>query len=202
MLYTVNIKNYTLTTVSEQFNFYFPTEKLSELNVTSFTFDDSTNKYKFYDSNNEVMNITITTELQEEINAIFTEFHNSFDAGAFDRAKERKLVELDIYYPLQKFYSPSVFFISSLGYKVKGDNYYKSYLTDLIELEEDYVITDYENNSHELTLEQIKTVRKELIKNQKHIEEQRVQQVNAINTATNLTELNNVFLTYEMKNFS
>lgn len=173
-----------------------------------FTYDESSDQYRFFNSNGLDLQITPNAELLTECKNCLAYYHSVFDADAIQRAKDRVTYHLQQTFPFKEFFCESLFFTSSYGFRVKGDYYFKDYLRESVEyLEETETLDliDYDGNSHTLTREQLQHLLKELGKNQIFIEKQRTDYLAQINNCISVVELNKLQekgFTYEMKSFA
>lgn len=217
MFYTIrfinadnNIYQFKVETPFETYFVLMPPNYSSPLltKYSYWTYDDSSKNYRFFKDTGEEITVDLTEELKTECDNVLNYYHSVFDADQVQRAVKRVSFHLEQTFPFKDIYNNSLYFYSSFGFRVKGDWYFKEYLSDTIEsLTDDtttIVLTDYDMQTHNLTRPQLQHLLTELRLNLKYIEEQRIDYLNQIKNLNNVSELNDLQtqgFEYTMKDF-
>ena len=180
--------------------------KISQGDFDYWTYDDSSKNYRFFKETGEEVEVELSDELKQECDSVLLLYHSTFDADQVNRAKERVKYHLQVTFPFKDVYNNDIYFISSYGFKVKGDWYYKEYLKDVIDglTDDTTILFDYDNQTHNLTKEQLQHLYSELIENLKYVEQQRLNFLAEIDNKNSVDELNELQMNefnYQMKDF-
>lgn len=122
---------------------------------------------------------------------------------SLEEAKAQKLAELNsLSSELEKTENKQMVVISSLGFRVNADPKAKRNIDTLIELEVT-TFRDYDNKIHEnMTLENLKTIKREISMNAVNLYNQKWVMGEEIKSLKTVEEVNNYRITFEMLNFN
>lgn len=200
-------------------NTYNPYYKLTDGKVYDkdkkvFVTSETDAEYKeFLDVGNQPLSIGSNGYTYEQLINSVLKFYG-WEVGecllTLEQLKEKKLLELkEKADSFEENLNKNMFFTSSLGFKSDGDRRTNMNIQSLIDT---YSISqaqslpvlywDYDNVEHELSLQDLQTLKMEQIINGNNLYTQKKNFKDLINNAKSIEELNQIDLTFNMMDFS
>lgn len=119
---------------------------------------------------------------------------------SIDEVRQRKLSELNRVFA--DWREDGATLISSLGFEADADEKASADVSGLVTLGESAVFMDAENQPHELSLDQLKILQKEIIQSGISAYETKWAFRNEINSADSVDALNSIHISFEPKDFT
>ena len=205
MLYTISLKDNKLEKTDEIFFFDMPDkEELAAVGIEAFTYDDSTNEYKYYTATGSEFNPELTDRLESVRDSVIATYHRLFDADALVRLKSRKLYNLRANSICASYANPNCTFVTSLGVFIYGDKKSIDHYTDLLNY---YALDTAEivgvNGEHiEVNRTELETIVRESYINMEYLRRQEDKAITELAALTTEEEVNNYIPKVVPYNFS
>lgn len=199
-------------------NTYNPYYKLTDGKVydkdkKDFVTEEDTDYKAFLDAGNQPLSIGNDGYTYEQLINSVLKFYG-WEVGecllSLEQLKEKKLLELkEKADSFEENLNKNMFFTSSLGFKSDGDRRTNMNIQSLIDT---YSVSqaqslpvlywDYDNVEHELSLQDLQTLKMEQIINGNNLYTQKKNFKDLIDNAKSIEELNQIDLTFNMMDFS
>ena len=134
------------------------------------------------------------------LGVIYTEEEIADPVPTVEEARQRRLIELNRVFADWREDGATI--ISSLGFEADADERASADVGGLVTFGESAIFMDAENQPHELTLDQLKVLQKEIIQSGISAYETKWAFRNEINSADSVDTLNSIYISFEPKDFT